>query len=427
MKLRKYQKEGVEFLSSRHHAILGDDMGLGKTIQAVKAIERISSTMSHGLPIVLVICPAITKRQWESCFLDDGWGSEHIFVFDSAVDADNYQCFIQKHITIISYSLLNNDKVFNEIAKYVFDVLIMDEVHFLKNKDSKRTKKILTGEKAIARSCTYKWGLSGTPMLNRPVELYTILRALAIEKIKPYDTYVKYTDRFCAAYFDGFQRNVRGASNLADLRSRLNGFMIRRLKSDVAKELPKVIENIITVDTAVAVKTSFDNAETLGALATIRRETGMAKLPSIISHIKNVLEQKKKIVVFAYHRNVISALHDVFIEEATVLYGEQSTFFTKKLVVGLFIDNPDNRIIIGQMVAAGTGLDGLQNVCDHIIFAELDWTPGRMLQCIGRLDRLGQRNPVTVDYMVSENEHDQLMWRSVAHKDKNIKEVLGDA
>lgn len=385
--LYPFQRSGVDFLKSHFHALLADEPGLGKTIQAITAAEEL------GLKRVLVVCPASVRLNWkqevEEC-LDDSNGWE-----------------------IISYNRATQNVEFGE-----YDAIILDEAHFLKNPESARSQAVFGNQTGLARRARYKWCLSGTPVLNRPRELYPILKTLAPGFSGA--AFPQFAQRYCGAFFDGRGINTRGASHLDELSSRLEGFMLRRTKQEVMPELPPKILSRVPLyvnDEELAAVTAeereiedresylsptHEDFSQLGDLAHLLRLTGEAKVPAAIGFISELLETLDKIVVFARHRSVIEELR-MRLEERNlgpVVYQGGMSDVDKKEAVDSFLGRESNRVFIGNIQAAGTGINGLQNACSNVVFVELSWVPGETDQAIDRCHRIGQKSDCVNAYVL---------------------------
>lgn len=291
-----------------------------------------------------------------------------------------------------------------------YDVIVLDECHLAKSLDALRTQAVL-GPTGLARRARYKWALSGTPFLNRPREIYPILKALAGDRIKPYDTFPLFAQRFCGAYWDGRGLNTKGATNLDELRTILKGFMLRRTKAEVLPDLPSRIITRVPISVSAeemaavrAVEDEIENREAylspvhedysgLGDLAKLRRATGMAKIRAVTAFTLDLLQTVEKVVVFTWHRDVLAALHARFTNEGVgaVTYQGGMGDENKRKAVETFVRDPNIRVFIGQMQAAGTGINGLQKVSNDVVFAEVDWSPKTMSQAVDRVDRMDKK------------------------------------
>jgi len=313
LKLMPYQKIGVAFLVANQHALLSDEMGLGKTIQA---IEGINDTCAKS---VLIVCPASLKLNWEKELKI--WLKNDLKIYIVA----KRSAIIPKdaQIIIVNYDIIDHSNIFYQLRDRLYDVVVCDEAHYMKNIKAARTKAMLNS-KGLIRKGKYKWLLTGTPVLNRPMELFAILRVLADKLIAPYTSWTRYAYKFCGAYHDQWGFNTRGASNLDELNVRLKPFMLRRLKKDVLPELPDKIFQTIPLEIKGEIckwinleksqpKEIIDrykeNAD-LGEMAEIRQGLALAKLEQCYEHIDEALRCQNKVVVFAHHRSVIDRLVD---------------------------------------------------------------------------------------------------------------------
>jgi len=279
--LREFQKIGAAHLANHAHALLADEPGLGKTIQAISASQAVGATSN------LVTCPASVRSHWkqelyETIGTTEGWD-------------------------IISYNQAQETSKLAHKSKR-WDVIILDEAHYLKNMGAQRTQAIFGNDQGLARKATFKWCLTGTPVLNRPRELYPMLKTLASDHIAPYTSFNKFAQQWCGAFFDGYGLNSRGASNLEDLKRRLKGFMLRRTKKEVLKELPaKIITRVpleLSVQDMNAIRREeqeISNREALlspaseefaqlGDMAKLLRVTGEAKIDAVSKFCNELLE-----------------------------------------------------------------------------------------------------------------------------------------
>ena len=366
-------------MATHAHALLGDAPGLGKTLQAIRAAQIVGARRNA------VACPASVRMGWkqeifECLSTNDGW------------DIMSYNEAVRRR---------------RELTKY--DALFLDEEQFLKTVDSQRTQAIF-GAGGLARRAHFKWALTGTPVLNRPVELYPILKTLGSHVLGPYDTFGKFTTRFCAAHWGARGLDVRGASNLDDLSQRLGNFMLRRTKAEVMPELPPVIIKRVPLELSAAdnfmieevergiedrescISNARENFSQLGDLSTLMRVTGEAKVGASLKFINDQLQTIDKVVVFARHRNVVAALSDglTALGHGNVVYQGGMSDGAKHNAISEFVDDPTCRVFVGNLAAAGTGINRLQTVCSNLDFVELPWVPDEMTQGIGRLDRMGQ-------------------------------------
>ena len=427
MKLRSYQQEGVDFLSTRWHSYLGDDMGLGKTIQAIGVMN------SCRISRALIICPAIVKLNWKR-ELGNWIYNKQMMIHIVTSGSDNISS--RANIIIVNYDLLLKDHILKQLKSIFFDVLICDEAHRLKNMEAARTKWVL-GVAGVAWKAKRKIMLSGTPVLNKPVELYVVLKTLYPKALGIYDTYAKFAYRYNGAYKDDMGRMQLGRpTNLDELHQKLKGFLLRRTVEDVDEELPDVTFQVIEFPIDAKIKKVIDHEHELlgsddgrgntsrGNDAIIRHETAWAKIDLSIEYIKNLMDEKEKVVIFAHHRDIIDELRNKLSGYGVRVLQGGLTADQKQKSIDDFVERKDIRIFIGQIQAAGQGVDGLQKVSNTIVFVESSWVPGEIKQAVGRIRRIGQeKDKLFIHFLVAEGTIDAAMIMSVVYKDKAIQQL----
>lgn len=430
MKLYPFQEIGVEWLKNRECALLADEQGLGKTVQTVVAVEQLKIQRN------LVVCPASLKYVWERTINEwDPDASVQVIQNGKSVIYPDYNW------TVLNYDLLLNRDIFMQLLRQIYGVGVFDEAHFLKSADSKRTKLVLL-RGGLASRCKRKWFLTGTPILNRPIELYPLLKAAAPEAIAPFTTHIGYAKYFCGGFYDVRGFNDRGATHVEELNQRLvrSGFMLRRLKKDVLQDLPEKTFEIIPVDVSVKKEFEFfwqrdsitkthlgdyfesDDPNILGRIAGVRQYIALQKLPHVITHIKELMDVKQKVVVFCHHREVAHKLFEGLHEFCPTLLIGGLDAKQKNTAAQDFQNDPKCRIFIGNIAAAGVGLT--LTAADTCVFAELDWVPGNMMQAADRIHRIGQKNACLIQMFVTKDTVEEYMLRRLIEKKDICEKVL---
>ena len=381
-KLRSFQRAGVEYLVRNKRAFLADDMGLGKTVQAIAAMEYLQS-----YPVV-VVCPATVKFNW----LNE----------------------LKKWIPHRSASLIgsNADVIvmsYGEMAKYKTKAktVVFDECHYLKNPKSKRT---IEAERLAAKS-DFVFMLSGTIVVNRARELMSQLKIMRqLHKFGGEDYFIK---AFC-----------RKNSDLNQLQQMLRSTcMIRRLKSDVLAELPAKQRSIVEVD--IDNRSEYNrviknNGIDISSLGQLRQIIADGKMRHGLDWVKDFLETDRKLVVFAHHRDIQRQIYKA-IPNAVRITGDM-TSEQRQRSVDEFTNNPDCRVIVCSLKAAGFGLN-LQ-VASDVFFFELGWTPAEMFQAEDRCHRMNQRNSVNCYYLIGKDTFDDRMFDLIINKNKDITKLV---
>lgn len=406
--LYDFQKTGVDFLANARSALLADDVGVGKTAQAIHACQQI------GAQNILVICTASIKYNWIKEAVKWGYDEGDIYILDNK----NIKTMPKIGMFIINYDLCWRKNYAKVLFKRKFDVLICDEAHYLKNHEAKRAKAVWLRH-GYADISTYRWMMTATPVLNRPVELHAMLKKLCPDRLGGYLNYIAYTRRYCNGHDGKWGYDATGADNLEELAGRLDGFMLRRTR-DVLPN--KTLQKIYMPFSKEIEKYLFKGAET----ESIRRKIGLGKIKPSAEHIRNILESEKKIVVFGYHKDVIKGLAKELDDfEPSVITGSTPIKKRQKMIEQ-FVNCPESRIFIGQIQAAGEGIDGLQHAASMGVFVEIAYTPGIIKQAIGRLYREGQTRPCLFQFLIVEGTVDEQVLDNTLFKDKNIKTIMKD-
>jgi len=251
------------------------------------------------------------------------------------------------------------------------------------------------------------------------------------ERLGPYADYMAFTRKFCGGYQSKWGWDDRGATNLEELSGYLDGFMLRRLKKDVMKDLPeKIYQKIIfdaptkAIETLVKKEKAEFKEDMLGQFSTMRQEVGIAKLPMVIEHLQNLLEETDKVIVFAHHRKVLEELKRRLNDYNPVLLYGGLTAAQKQKTVDDFVTDRNKKIFLGQIDSAGVGVDGLQKVASTVVFAEISWVPGALKQAIDRCHRIGQENKVLVQFLMMKGGIDEQIYDGLCNKSEVIRKVL---
>lgn len=452
-----YQKAGILYAMKRPATLIADEMGLGKTVQAIGVMNA-----NAGIRRALIVCPAHLKLNWKYELMR--WAARPVMAvvinggawsYDGETGGDGVITAV-----IINYDVLHKHRKALRAAPW--DLVVFDEAHYLKNPKAKRTKECLggwtpDGKIAPLRGAWHTLFLTGTPILNRPVELHPVLKSIAPAI---FGDWLRYVYRYCDAKRTRFGLDVKGSSNLLELNAKLRATcMIRRMKADVMAELPPKRRQIIEVappdaraeaviqaeldiyrdaadldrlrlaadaadeatyraavaDLEVAAAVQFD------LLAKARHETALAKLPSVLEHIADTLDAVGKVIVFAHHRDIVDRIADAFAPRSVRVMGGMSPD-EKDKAVRRFQEDPGCAVFVGNIQAAGTGIT--LTAANVVVFAELDWTPGVITQAEDRAHRIGQKSSVLVHHLVLDRSLDAIMARVIIRKQAIIEAAV---
>lgn len=430
---RPYQRAGVHYHITNLHkrTLIADPPGLGKTIMYI----LISNFL--GLRKNLLIVPASLTINWEKEFLK--WTILGINVFRVKKGKDVIP--EDADVIIMSYGMAINANIRKQLFKRRFDMIGIDEVHLLKNTKAQRTQQIygFNRKKGLITLGDYLIGMSGTPFVNRPIEIFSTIKSFCHKTISNKSWY-SFAKRYCGAFDGDYGIEFGKPENTKELGLLLRGhFMIRRKKTDVLKDLPPLQTRIVYLEKNPEANRVIkrmgrfhaDDIEGDGASASFegisadRKALGLAKIKAAVDFIKNQLEGgQEKIVVFAHHREVIEQLQEGLSEYGAVkLYGGM-TADKKNAAVEAFQDDPNCRIFVGSIIAAGVGLT--LTAASYGCAVEWSYVPGENKQAVDRLHRIGQLFSVLFDFLAFENTLDENVIIAHIEKWTNIKEILFD-
>ena len=422
----EHQKTAIEKLVGSKRFILADDMGLGKTTSTIIA------ALETDIKKILIICPASLKINWEreirnytdrSVYICEGknFSTEHDFV-------------------IVNYDIIKNfydlkDKENSPITKGNFDLVIIDEAHYISNPQAQRTKLI----NSFVKDVEYLWLLTGTPMTSRPINYYNLLNLIESPVAQ---NWMAYVIRYCQGYqFKAGNRkvwNVNGASNLEELRDRTSRQVLRRLKEDVLDLPEKIITPIYLrlkskkyeelmgeyyewynkhPDESRSLTVQFNK------LMKVRQVIAEEKILNTIEVVENILELNKNVIIFTNFTDTLHKIHSHFGKKAVYLDGTCSKV-QRQYAVDQFQDNDKIKVFVGNLQAAGVGIT--LTAGEAVIFNDLSFVPAHHQQAEDRAYRYGQKNCVSVYYPLFDNTIEGVIYDMLINKKNIIDTVMGD-
>ena len=421
-----HQKEAIEKLAGSKRFILADDMGLGKTTSTIIA------ALESGAKKVLIICPASLKINWSREI--ENYTDKSIYICEGKNFSSDHD------FVIVNYDIIKNfhdikDKETSQIINSKFDLVIIDEAHYIKNSQAQRTKLINHFVKNINRV----WLLTGTPITSRPIDYYNLL---SLVESPVAQNWMAYVIRFCEGYqFRAGQRkvwNVNGASNLDELRDRTSKQILRRLKTDVL-DLPEKIINPVYLrlksrEYENLMGEYFDwfrnNKEESSSLTVqfsklmkIRQVISEEKVSQTIELAENILEQGKKVIIFSNFTEPLKRIHEHFGKMSVYLDGS-TTKPARQKAVDDFQDNDKVKVFCGNIKAAGVGIT--LTSAEVVIFNDLSFVPSDHSQAEDRAYRYGQKNSVLVYYPLFENTIEGAIYDILIRKKGIFETVMGD-
>lgn len=403
-KLLSYQPQGIDFLLSNNKCIQGDDMGMGKTLQVIVAIKE-----ANLFPCIIV-CPAFLKYNWADEF-NKWYDANDISIIDT-----NNQDF-SRSITIINYRIL--DKYKETLLSKKYALCVFDESQYIKNPKSQRSKVSIE----MANRSPRAFLLSATPILNRTSELIGQFEALGV--LNDFGGWHGFSKRYCDLKITKYGMDTSSSSHVEELyQIMINNFYLKRLKRDYLKDLPEKISSKLEVDIRnfkeyeseyeEIIKIIHDSTYTqqLKLLATLRRLTGIGKIPYAKEWVKNTIAQGNKVIVFCVHREVVQELGKLL--NCPIIYGGVSA--KKKNTIKDEFQEGKHDCIVCNIDSGGVGLN--LTAGNFVLMLEEDYSPAKNEQAEDRSWRYGQTRQVNVVKVLAKNTVDEYIHEVVNKKIK---------
>ena len=422
----EHQKEAIQKLVGNKKFILADDMGLGKTTSTIIA------ALESGSKKVLIICPATLKINWKREI--ENYSDKSVYI------AEGKNFSTESDFVIINYDIIKNfhdtkKKGESQILDANFDLVVVDEAHYIKNATAQRTKLINDIVKKVDRI----WLLTGTPMTSRPIDYFNLLSLIDSPVAK---NWMAYAIRYCQGYqFNVGGRkvwNVMGASNLEELRDRTTGLTLRRLKEDVLDLPDKIITPVyLRLKSKLYEEVMGDyynwyegNPEESKSLTVqftkltkIRQIIADEKITQTIELAENIIEQNKKVIIFCNFTDSLNKIVEHFGKAAVKVDGSMSKP-QRQHSVDSFQESDKIKVFVGNIKAAGVGLT--LTAAEAVIMNDLSFLPSDHAQAEDRAYRYGQKNNVLVYYPIFENTIEGIIYDILNNKKQVIATVMGD-
>lgn len=447
--LAPFQKAGVEYALRRSCTLFGDVPGLGKSPEAMAVCNEI------GAKRVLILCPANIRLQWVKVIRR--WTTLSYPYTVYPVLHGRHGVHPTANFTVVSYDLASSPAIWKALADGLYDVLVLDEAHYLKTIDAKRTRTVFgrhDGLEQLAEALFTRAGmilaLTGTPLPNRPRECYTLARGMCFDAID-FMSEAGFRTRFNPSIVketdDGKRYVDERTGRFGELQARLRtNMMVRREKygeNGVGYQLGMMdmpsfdiihVEETSEVKHALQAERMLDidpedfegiDSQALGHVSVVRRMMGLAMAPLAAEYVDMLLDGgEEKILVFAHHIKVLDILCQRLAPWGVTRIDGSLSATEKQHRVDTWIKNPNLQVMIGNMQSMGTGTDGLQMVAHRAVFAEPDWVHGVNQQAVDRLDRGGQQAKVQADFLVAPGSYLEHILGSALRKHQTTHKAL---
>ena len=421
-----HQKEAIEKLAGSKRFILADDMGLGKTTSTIIA------ALETGAKKILIICPASLKINWQREI--ENYTDRSVYI------AEGKHFSTEHDFVIVNYDILKNfydlkDKEGSLITKSNFDLIIIDEAHYIQNGQAQRTKLV----NSFVKSVDKLWLLTGTPMTSRPMNYYNLLFLIESPTAQ---NWMAYAIRYCQGYqFTAGHRkiwNTSGASNLEELRDRTSRQVLRRLKTEVLDLPDKIISPIylrlksklyegLMGEYYDWYKNKKEESSSLtvqfSKLMKVRQVIAEEKINDTIELAQNIIDQDKKVIIFTNFTDTLQKIHNHFGKQSVYLDGSCSKP-QRQYAVDQFQENDKIKVFVGNLKAAGVGIT--LTAGEAVIMNDLSFVPSDHDQAQDRAYRYGQKNSVSVYYPIFENTIEGVIYDMLSKKKNIIDTVMGD-
>jgi SNF2 family DNA or RNA helicase len=481
---RKYlpfQRAGIAYALGKKDCLIGDSPGLGKTIQALGIINNVVEAKK-----ILIVVPASLKINWRKeaerwlmrgLTVDIARPKQKTIIDEEGTKKSARDYFWpDTDVIICNYEALGNYR--DQIDGTAWDILICDEAHVLKNAKAAKCIQIFGGgakgkERIKAIVAKKRVLLTGTPILNHPLDMFVMIEAFGI---KEFGNYIRFIKRYCAAVMTPWGHwDTSGVDHLDEFQEILRStFMIRRMKEDVLKDLPPKRRQVITlpqdglsktvkkemtvfadnikqlmilngekteadyedmsdedlgllIDTIHERTKDFDDVELTEYMAThfeavahAREEIGLAKLPMVIEYVKNLLESVDKCVILCIHKAVAAKIAEAFPGAVKFVGGMSDK--EKDKAVEAFQYDPDCRLFVGNINAAGVGIT--LTAAWNLVMAELCFVPALLEQGEDRIHRIGQEDHALIHYLIVEGSLESRLIEIIMTKQEMINEAL---
>jgi superfamily II DNA or RNA helicase len=444
--LRPYQKDGYDFLchltAMRLGGVLADDMGLGKTLQTLAWLAWQKERNPKNPKPCLVICPASVLHNWrrEANRFTPGM---KVLVLESGAARHNLRKQIPQHdIIVTNYALLRRD--LDELQKFQFRAVILDEAQFIKNPGAQVTQSVkqLKSEHRLA--------LTGTPLENRLTDLWSI-----VDFIQP--NYLGNQEKFTEVY-EPKGENAECSQRIArkKLSAKLRPLLLRRLKKHVAKDLPDRIEQRRDCDLgeeqrklylaelrrsreqvmkAVAEKgLNKSKMHVLAALTRLRQicchpklvgnDCPSGKTETLFELLDSLVAEGQKVLVFSQFVQMLQLIETECKERQIPTHMLTGQTKNRQEVVAAFQNDPNASVFLLSLRAAGTGLN--LTTASYVVLYDPWWNPAVEAQAIDRSHRIGQTQTVNAYRLISPGTVEEKIWDLQQSKAQTIADVLGE-
>ncbi len=425
-----FQEEGVAWLKGRSYALLADEMGLGKTPSAIY--------WGADFRPVLVVVPAALTLNWQREITQMWRPEDKVVLLDGKTD-------LPRHLpdwTIISYGMLAH--YLPALKRAGFSAIIIDEAHLVKNLETKRTKNVLElvapqEPKKTDKPILHRLAVTGTPIVNRPIELFALLVFLGV---RPRGDFRPFLQHYTEHRVIKGRLAFTGAKHLDELHQSLKPFMLRRLKKDVLKDLPPKLNTplFVPITNAAEYKEaersflkwlrekrgdaaaySAAKAEIITKMNALRQLSATGKVQPVCDWLKPCRDGQGKVLIFCSFIEPLNGLAECKRGQIELYTGALSAE-ERQEIVDRFQTDPNLCFFAGTVGAAGVGIT--LTAANRVAFLDLPWTPGGKIQAEDRAHRIGQTQKVEIVNVLAKGTIDERMLEILREKEFIIAQAV---
>jgi SWI/SNF-related matrix-associated actin-dependent regulator 1 of chromatin subfamily A len=415
LQLYPYQRVGVKFVERADgRCLIADAPGLGKTAQAIGYAQ-------YKKLKTIIVCPLSVVVNWQR-EIKKFTGKEA-----TIWDAKHYYGKLSAQFHIVHYDAVA--KVASDLRGEQFDLLVCDEATYLKNRQTIRAKSVLGSYKERRKfpglKTKYCIFLTGTPVMSRPIEAFSLLNFLDKER---FNNFFHFTERY-----GGWKGDA--PRNLQDLHDRTKDLVIRRKKSEILTELPAKQRNDLYVELTKAEQKEYKELvreifgrwkiekPTIGHMPKLQGFLIDKKIPRLMEMVDEFLDNDKPILIFSNYLKPLKFLAEHYGDKSAILTGEMNRTDRQAAIDRL--TSGEAKVGLFSLTAAGMGIDGLQHKIDTVVFLNMDWVPANHEQAEDRTHRIGQMGQVQVYYMMCADTIDEYM-RDILKEKQAIADLVVD-
>ena len=403
--LRSYQTFGVQYAVHQKRTLLGDEMGLGKTVQAIAVMAAMKAEGKHHF---MVVCPASVLINW--CREIEKHSHLSVTKVHGADEAALLHWRENGDVAVTTYESISR---FQLPERFSFDMLVVDEAHYVKNPEAQRTEAMV---QLLAKTDGVLY-MSGTPLVNRVDEMCFLVKCLQPEIAQKLE-------------------KVKGISTAEQFRQELAPVYLRRVRSDVLKELPELIEKEQWCVLGDAEQAIYREAVASGNLMAIRqvswqvdRLEDSSKAMRLRQICDDAMEQGRKIIVFSFFRSTLEKVRALLGDRCMKTISGDISPAERQEIVDAFNAAEPGAVLVSQVQAGGTGLN--IQAASVIVFCEPQLTPAIENQAVSRAYRMGQTRDVLVYRLLADETIDERMLEILSGKQKEFdsfadESVIGD-